>query len=200
MDDLTVGRLAFGPQGVAQPATVDDLLAETFFDASVPFHGRLKTFRLRKLDLPTMLWEGVITQPLMQAADRFSQLHAIYLAAGGETGGPQADATVMAQMTDDDRDKMLGLLHRYAVAACLQPQLTASVPPEPKRFPVQHLPLATLFAIFQAQPPNEPPRVSEAAASEFRPTESPDAGGPGPDGAAVQPAAELVAAGDSVGS
>jgi len=173
------------------PISVADLTALLFFPCDVVIAGRICRFEMRQLDLPTLMWDGVLKMTLLEAANQFAQLRDLYEANGGDDGGVAAELAVLEQMSDDDKSRMVSMLRRFACSAVMAPRLTLADPPEPDAFPVKNLAVDVLMTLFKAGQAGAP-RAEAAAAEDFRAAESPAAGAAAPAGEDVRTAAEQL--------
>lgn len=76
-------------------------------------------WRMRRVDLMGLFFEGYMPTPLLRAVDRFQKMR-----VGIEQELALAD--VLGSLTPEDRSAFLELLRRTAVAATIEPKLTHS--------------------------------------------------------------------------
>jgi len=135
--------------------------------------------KARKLDLSTMMFEGLISLPLLAAVQR---------AVEPDNVGEQAKR--LALMSDPDRLAMLDLLKRHAVKAVIEPVLTLEDDQNPDHLPVDMLGIEALTQIFAAT--TIVPVVNAAEVARFRERTAILHGAPAPHGEDVRPAPEHV--------
>src|SRR5262245_32932976 len=132
----------------------------------------------RKLDMPTMLFEGLMPLPVMNAAQKMVSM---------------PDATPferIAAMTDVEKNEIITLLRRHAIKTVLDPILTEDNDGNHDHLCVKDLSLDEFMAIWNetAVQTTEP---SQAALFRGRPAESPAA--PAQPREDVRPASEPLA-------
>ena len=100
----------------------DAFAAEDLFDVTLAITpaGVHRQARVRQQDMMTMLFDGTIPAPLLEAGAKLIDV-------GGQV--KQGGLSVFTELSEDDRRDMLSMLRRYACSACVQPQF--SMPPEP---------------------------------------------------------------------
>jgi hypothetical protein len=119
--------------------------------------GNGQYVRARRLDLPQMIFEGLVPQPIMAAAQRLI-----------DTQGQSASA----QLGDEEPDAaaqhaaQLETLRRHALTVVLEPRLVLHDDHDPSHLPVDLLTLTQLLAIWNQTAVT--PRVSAAQAAHFR--------------------------------
>lgn len=115
--------------------------------------------RARKCDLATMVFNGNVSTPIMQAAQRFIENREL----------SPADRIAALQREGDDehnRDAMLEVLRHHAVSVCVEPVVTMYDDGDPDHLPVELLTVPQLLAIWNQTALT--PRVGAAAAATFR--------------------------------
>lgn len=75
-------------------------------------------YRLRRADLPTLFFEGLLPTPILRAVDGFQRMRSQF------QGDDIADA--LSQISAEDRAAFVELLRRAAVAVVMTPRLTHS--------------------------------------------------------------------------
>lgn len=80
--------------------------------------GEFGLFEMKRVDLPTMMWEGIIPTPLLAAVGKLEKMR------GKLTAKPTDPWAAMDDLSREDRDQIMELMRRAAVAAVLTPKLT----------------------------------------------------------------------------
>lgn len=168
--------------------TAEDMDALTSYD--FPVHdgpgGRPCVFKMRRLELLTLLLENIVPSEIYQAA------LAAYAKAKEHIDEKRAEtfADAFGLLSDDEKIVILEKLHRFACAAVLQPTLVRTPTGAPGEFPVTRLSVDLLMAMWNYTPPTASvPRLSGVAATEFCGAAGPGVDTPAPDRASVRPAA-----------
>jgi len=138
--------------------------------------------KARKLDLTTMMFEGLISLPLLAAVQRAME----------SADTPYAQAERIATMDDTDRQAMITLLCRHACKAVVVPTITMTDDGDPDHLPADMLGIEALTAIFAAT--TVVPVASVPEVARFRERAASIHGTPPPPREDVRPAAEPVGA------
>ncbi len=168
--------------------TTDDLYALCTYDFTVVNGpgGQPCVFKLRRMDLLTRMMEDAISQPLLKAAMAVIEDVRTWL----QKNSDQTFESAFQHLDTEKRATVLEHLRQYAVKSVLRPKLTLDVAAEPDAFPVQLLTADILFGIWNYTPPNPAiPRLTEAAAENFRAAAGAPAAGAPSTGDGVSPAA-----------
>lgn len=133
----------------------------------------------RKLDMTSMLFEGLVPMPLLTAMQKMTEMR------------DATPAQRVAALSEDGQGRsMLELLRKHACAAVVKPKMVLEDTGDRSTLPVDRLHFGQLMAIWQATA--IVPLMSPSAAATFRSQPSPvsvDAPHDGPD---VQPATQPV--------
>lgn len=172
--------------------TAQGLRAESTPEIAI---GPDRTIQVRRISLPELLFVGYIPLPLMQAVEALEQ---------ADITSP---ATLFAR-PPEERAAILELAERWICAASVDPVFVMADDGDPAHAPVSTLLFEEKMAAFSelkaladrpapaTEAPVSLPRITEAAAQEFRGTE-PGAPAPAvPAGEDVSPTAEHVGAAD----
>jgi hypothetical protein len=109
--------------------------------------------KARRADMAMLVFEGIVPTPLMNAAQQLVNNHGL----------------PVAERLDDeeiDRDKMIEVLRRHAVAVVVEPVIVAVDDGDATHLPVTLLTLPQLLAIWNQTAAT--PRLEPAAAARFR--------------------------------
>lgn len=80
-------------------------------------------FRVRKIDLPMLFFEGAVPAPLMNAVDRFQTTRKAFARSEDGDGGLLQS---LADLTEQTKKQFLEVVRRVAVAITVEPKLTHS--------------------------------------------------------------------------
>lgn len=177
--------------------TARELRERTFYTATVPFLGDRVEFTMKRLQVQTVVWSGVITLEMANAVDKYMAVYAQIV--NDEKAGLSAfevGKRVLAALTDADKDLLMQFLHRFVCEKVIEPKLARGNPSDEDAYPVENLPFETLVAIFAALPANPSPSETfqQTAAAELSPEASQLATAIAETGGVLEPkpAAEVV--------
>lgn len=180
----------------AQPheLTSEDLWALTTYDFEVTKGpgGRPCVFKMRRMDLVTQLMEDVVNAPLLTAALGIIQEVQEWIR---EEDGRNFESAFQ-NLSAENKRTVLEQMQRFACMTVLRPRLTREPEQDPGAFPVALLSAQTLLDIWKHDPPHATvPRLSEVAATDFRPAAGDGAGQPASPGDGLRAAAGELGAG-----
>lgn len=141
--------------------------------------GNGQCVKARRLDMTTLVFEGLVPMPLLAAVQRMIAM-------------PDSSPIEQFQaMGEADKTAMLDMLRRHAIAAVTVPKLSMTDTGDPTVLPVTDLTLTELMAIWEGSSLDAP--MEPADASRFRERASTD------DVAAVSPRQNVQPAAEPVG-
>jgi DNA-binding FrmR family transcriptional regulator len=118
--------------------------------------GNGETVKARRLSLDLMMFSGLLPLPLLAAVQRMM-------------ANPVAEKNPLAQLlavSDEQKEAMLVMLRKHAVAAVVEPVVTATDDGNPDHLPVDLLSIEALTKIWQET--SIIPLASDDAVSRFR--------------------------------
>lgn len=135
-------------EGLLNPRKVraEQIVQVTFDDGS--------WVEARRCDIASMLFEGVVPTPLMQAAEKFIQNREL------------KPTERLEDLSDEDRPAMLETLRHHAVAVVIRPTIVMMDDGDPDHLPVEILTVPQLLAIWNQTA--VVPKVGAAEAATFR--------------------------------
>lgn len=146
------------------------------------------TVLMRRVDMQTLIMEGLVPATLLDAAERFEKI-GVAVASGEKSA-----KDVMEGNDKEDMSEMVLFMRHYAVVAVAEPIMVFEDDGDINHFPVRDLTVDELMAIWNAAPPEEEgvPKVTTDRAIEFRRPEKQDDVPAAPTGESVRSTAELV--------
>lgn len=154
------------------------------------------TVELKRSDMMTMLMNGAMPMPLIEAAMNFEREMTAAQKRRKEEGlPPQSTAEQYATMDKNLVNDMMTSMRHYAVIHCVNPVMVLKDDGDPNHLDVHLLSASQLFAIFYASPDGEEkeaPIITSDEAKEFRGSPAPDAGDAGPNRSEVRATAKLL--------
>ena len=123
------------------------------------------TVQLRRVDMQTLLMEGLLPLTLLDAAERFEKLGERF-----EKDKDKSSSEIMQGSDPDDMKRMMDFIRHYACVVVVDPKLTLVDDGDENSVPVDSLSSDELLAIWNAVPPEEKevPKVTNDEAREFR--------------------------------
>lgn len=154
------------------------------------------TVELKRSDMMTMLMNGAMPMPMIEAAMNFEKEMTAQRKKRRDEGLPmQTQAEQYGSMDKNLIKDMLTAMKHYAVIHCVKPVMVLQDDGNPEHLDVNLLSATQLFGIFYASPPGEEkegPVITADEAEEFRGESAPDAGNAGPNRSEVRSSAKLL--------
>jgi len=156
------------------------------------------TIELKRSDMMTMLMNGSMPMPMIEAAMNFERAMSEEQKRRKEQGLPlQTTTEQYANMDKSLVNDMFTAMRQYAVVHAVNPVIVPKDDGDPNHLDVNLLSASQLFSIFYASPPGEEqekegPVVTVDEAKEFRGSPTPDAGDAGQTRSEVRPTAKLL--------
>jgi hypothetical protein len=154
------------------------------------------TVELKRSDMMTMLMNGAMPMPMIEAAMNFEREMTAAQQKRKEQGLPlQTTAEQYGSMDKNLVNDMMTSMRHYAVLHCMNPVMVLKDDGNPDHLDVNLLNASQLFAIFYASPEGEEkeaPVITSDEAKEFRGSPATDISDARPSGKKVRPPAELL--------
>jgi hypothetical protein len=154
------------------------------------------TIELKRSDMMTMLMNGSMPMPMIEAAMNFERTMTEQAKQRREQGLPTlTQAEQYGSMDKSLINDMLSAMRQYAVVHAVNPIIVPKDDGNPDHLDVNLLNATQLFGIFYAAPDGdqkEGPIITTEEAKEFRGSPAPDVSDAGPARTEVRPSAKLL--------
>lgn len=143
--------------------------------------------RIRKMDPMQMIFEGLLSLPMLRAAQKFEDIQAKF-SSNDEAEKEKATEDFLKA---EEKEQFLHMLRDYACKHVIEPVVVMEEDGNPDHLPVSEFELSELLAIFNSSPTRnqEVVRIAE----EFRGSEPSTSGVVVPNGEDIRTTPELVA-------